>query len=92
MPGLRGGTCQALIIQEKTSFILCPKTLTSHRIFLESVSWRSLGCRVQLKPTWESCRSVQGKLLSSLNKPKEGVGEEYSEEHPLVFIQVIACN
>lgn len=43
VPGLRGGTCQALIIQEKTCFVLCSEILTSNCIFLESMSWRSLG-------------------------------------------------
>lgn len=62
VPGLRGGTCQALAVQEKTCFMLCPKTLTPNCIFLESMSWRSLGFASLIKPVSEGCLSVQGKL------------------------------
>lgn len=73
VPGLRGGTCQALIVREKTCFILCPKTLTSNCISLESMSWKGLGFCVLSKIHFWVLPQCPGKFVNCLNKPGDGV-------------------
>ena len=97
VPGLRGGTCQALAVQEKTCFMLCPKTLTPNCIFLERMSWRSLGFAFSIKPVSEGCLSVQGNwgLLEKAVDEADGnillggVWQLPLEQYPLVFFKVL---
>ena len=97
VPGLRGGTCQALTVQEKTCFMLCPKTLTPNCLFLESMSWRSLGFAFLITCFW-GLPQCPGKTEGSLKKPIDGAARNIPlrgvwqlplEEYPLVFFKVL---